>query len=270
MIETVCLPPDDPEPLPVLASTAIPAPFRHGFSLRAGGVSGPPFETLNLGSRWGDTEENVQENRGRLLRASGARLMFFASQVHGRRVVRVRGDDDPSAVAAGEADGLCSNVAGVALAVFTADCVPLVFADPKTGAFAAVHAGWRGIVAGVAQSAVRALETEFGSRAADLRVAMGPAIGPCCFEVGAEVAKAFGEKFVAAEPRGIIVPTPFGKAHVDLKRALEIALEQSGVDTTGLDAGEECTKCDQWERFYSYRREGTRTGQHLAFVTRLP
>lgn len=270
MIATVCLPPDDPEPLPVLASSAIGSPFRHGFSLRAGGVSGPPFETLNLGTRWGDSPENVRENRRRLLRASGARVMHFASQVHGRRVVRVREEDDPSIVAAAEADGLCSDVAGVAVAVFTADCVPLVIADPKTGAFAAVHAGWRGVVAGVAQSAVRALETEFGSRAADLRVTLGPAIGPCCFEVGGEVAAAFSEKFVAAETRGIIVPTPFGKAHVDLKRALEISLEQSGVDATHLDAGEECTKCDQWERFYSFRREGTRTGQHLAFITRLP
>jgi YfiH family protein len=269
VIETVTLPSGDPEPLPLLASTHIRAPFSHGFSMRAGGVSGPPFEALNLGGRWGDDPENVQENRRLLLRASGARVMHFASQVHGRRVVRVRAEDDPAATAAAEADVLCSDAPGIAVAVFTADCVPLLISDPTTGAFAAVHAGWRGVVAGVAQAAVRALETEFGSRPADLRAAMGPAIGPCCFQVGPEVVAAFTEKFVAAEVRGIIVPTPFGKAQIDLKRAVEIALEQSGLSAGAIDAGDECTKCDQWERFYSYRRDGARTGQHLAFITRI-
>jgi polyphenol oxidase len=253
--------------LPLLRSAAIPAAFRHGFPTRAGGVSAPPWDTLNLGGKWGDAPGSVAENRRRLLRAAGAPL-FAASQVHGVAIARVRADDVPADLARVPADGLCTDRADVALAVFVADCIPALVVDPRTGAFAAVHAGWRGTVAGVLPAAVSALAEHFGARAADLRVALGPAIGPCCFEVGPEVVAAFEERLPGARAAGVILDLRSGgKAHVDLKRANGVALERAGVDPGAIDAGPECTSCDR-ARFFSYRRDKGATGQHLAFVSR--
>src|SRR6185369_4792699 len=106
-------------------------------------------------------------------------------------VARVRTGDDPSAIARIEADALITDDPGVALGVFVADCIPALIVDPRTGAVAAAHAGWRGTIAGVLPAAVRALVHELGARPDDLRVVLGPAIGSCCFEVGAEVVAAF-------------------------------------------------------------------------------
>src|SRR5436190_19291938 len=178
--------------LPLLRSPLIAPPFLHGFSTRAGGVSAAPFDTLNLGARWGDLPANVAENRRRLRRAFGvAGPLCVARQVHGAAVVRVRAGDDPAAIASVEADALVTGDAGVAVGIFVADCIPALIVDPRTGAVAAAHAGWRGTVAGVLPAAVRALAAEFDARPDDLRVALGPAIGACCFEVGAEVVRAF-------------------------------------------------------------------------------
>src|SRR5262245_63104690 len=144
--------------LPLLRSRLIEAPFAHGFSTRAGGVSAPPYDTLNLGARWGDVLASVEENRRRLLRAAGvAGPLYVARQVHGTNVARVRAGDDASAIARIEADGLITGDPGVALGVFVADCIPAVVVDPRTGAIAAAHAGWRGTVAGVLPAVVRAL-----------------------------------------------------------------------------------------------------------------
>jgi YfiH family protein len=254
--------------LPLLTSAVIPPAFRHGFPTRAGGVSAPPFDTLNLGAKWGDAPASVAENRRRLARAAGAPL-FAASQVHGVAIARVRAGDAPADLARVEADGLCTDRAGVALAVFVADCIPAFVVDPRTGAFAAVHAGWRGTLAGVLPAAVRALGAHFGARAADLRVALGPAIGPCCFEVGPEVVEAFEAGLPGARAAGVILDAaPGGKPHVDLKRANRLVLERAGVAPDAIDAGPECTSCDR-ARFFSYRRDKGRTGQHLAFVTRV-
>jgi YfiH family protein len=254
--------------LPLLRSALVPDPFRHGFPTRAGGVSAPPYDTLNLGGKWGDAPDRVVENRRRLARAAGAPL-YAASQVHGVAIARVRPGDAPDDVARLQADGLCTDRADVALAVFVADCIPAVVVDPRTGAFAAVHAGWRGTVAGVLPAAVRALGEHFGARPADLRVALGPAIGPCCFEVGREVVEAFELAMPGARAAGVVVGAePGGKAHVDLKRANLVALERAGVPPEAVDAGPECTSCDR-ARFFSYRRDKGETGQHLAFVSRL-
>jgi YfiH family protein len=253
--------------LPLLRSAVIPAGFRHGFPTRAGGVSEAPFDTFNLGGKWGDAPESVAENRRRLARAAGAPL-HAASQVHGVDITRVRAGDAPAEVARRQADGLCTDRADVALAVFVADCIPAFVVDPRSGAFAAVHAGWRGTLAGVLPAAVRALAEHFGARPADLRVALGPAIGPCCFEVGPEVVEAFEGRLPGARAAGVIARgLPGGKAFLDLKRANGLLLERAGVSPDAVDTGPECTSCDRG-RFFSYRRDKGRTGQHLAFVTR--
>jgi YfiH family protein len=255
--------------LPLLRSALVDEPFVHGFTTRAGGVSAPPFESLNLGGKWGDDPAAVSENRRRLERAVGGSI-FTARQVHGATVVRVRAGEDPTALAARDADGLCTDAPGVVLGVFVADCIPAVLVDPRTGALAAVHAGWRGTVAGILPAAVRALAAEFGARPGDLRVALGPAIGPCCFEVGPEVVAAFEALVPDARARGIVVPSPHGapgKANVDLKAANRLLLERAGVAPDAIDAGPECTHCERG-RFYSFRRDGNATGQLMGVVGR--
>jgi YfiH family protein len=264
------LPFADPEgrALPLLRSAIIPAAFRHGFPTRAGGVSAPPFETLNLGGKWGDAPESVAENRRRLERAAGAKL-FVATQVHGAEIARVGAGDDPAEIARLKVDGLCTDRGDIALGVFVADCIPAVVVDERTGAFAAVHAGWRGTLAGVLPAAVRALAQHFDARAADLRVALGPAIGPCCFEVGPEVVEAFEARLPDARATGVVARVlPDGKAFVDIKRANGVLLERAGVSPAAIDAGPECTACTR-ERFFSFRRDKGQTGQHLAFVSRV-
>jgi YfiH family protein len=255
--------------LPLLRSELIAAPFVHGFTTRAGGVSAPPFDTLNLGAKWGDDPAHVSENRRRLEGAVGAPI-FVARQVHGTAIARARAGDDPRALAQVEADGICSDSSGLAVGVFVADCVPALIVDPRTGSFAAVHAGWRGTVAGVLPAAVRALETEFGARPEDLRAALGPAIGPCCFEVGPEVVAAFEALFPDARARGIVLPSPRaapGKANVDLKAANRLLLERAGVAPAAIDTGPECTQCDR-ARFFSFRRDGGGIGQLMGVVGR--
>jgi len=255
--------------LPLLQSDAIGAGFVHGFTTRAGGVSAPPFDTLNLGGKWGDEPAHVAENRRRLATAVGGDP-FLARQVHGTVIRRVRAGDEPAAVARHEADGLCTDVPGLVVGVFVADCVPVLLADPRTGACAAVHAGWRGTVAGILPEAVRTLAAAFGSRPADLRVALGPAIGACCFEVGLEVAEAVVAAIPDARARGIVLPSPRGradKAHVDLHAANRLLLEHAGVDPDGIEAIVACTHHER-ARFFSFRRDGAATGQQMGVIGR--
>lgn len=254
--------------LPLLVSSRIEADFVHGFTTRAGGVSEPPFDTLNLGGKWGDDPASVVENRRRLGRAVPG-LRYVARQVHGPAIARVRAGDAPEVIARVEADGLVSDALGVTLGVFVADCIPALIADGRTGAFAAVHAGWRGTVAGVLPAAVRALATEFGARPGDLRIAFGPAIGPCCFEVGEEVVAAFAALLPDARESGVVLPSPrgaAGKSNVDLKAANRIVLERAGVSPEAIDNSPECTHCDR-ARFFSFRRDGS-AGQQMGVIGR--
>lgn len=257
--------------LPLLRSPLIGAPFAHGFSTRAGGVSAAPFDSLNMGARWGDAVANVEENRQRLLRAVGvAGPLHVVRQVHGAVVARVRAGDDPSAIARIEADALITDDPGVTLGVFVADCIPALIVDPRTGSVAAAHAGWRGTLAGVLPAVVRALVDELGARPDDLRVVLGPAIGSCCFEVGAEVVAAFAGALGGVADAGVVVPSPrgvAGKWHVDLKAANRLLLERAGVAPDAIDATADCTSCDR-ARFFSYRRDRDRTGQQMGIVAR--
>lgn len=265
-METRDFPVDGGASIPLLVSATIPAPFRHGFSTRAGGVSAAPYASLNLGSKWGDSPENVAENRRRLLVASGARAMYAVSQVHGTRVVRVAAGDDGEAVKAEQADGLCSDGTGLGLSVHVADCVPALIADPRTGACAALHAGWRGTVAGVATAGVATLAEVFGCRPEDLRVALGPCIGPCCFDVGAEVVAAFEAAWPGAHAAGVVLETEGFQARIDLRQCLRLQFQAAGVLPEHIDASSDCTYCDPAGRFYSFRRSGRLTGQLVGFI----
>jgi len=150
----------------------------------------------------------------------------------------------------GTGDALLENTPGAVVAVKTADCIPLLLVDPNHRAVAAVHAGWRGTVAGIAQSAVAALGIQFGSRAGDLHAAIGPAIGKCCYEVGAEVAARFGV---------------VGRAHIDLAETVRRQLEAAGVGGQRIYISGLCTKCRS-EEFHSFRRDGEAAGRLYSFA----
>jgi YfiH family protein len=232
---------------------------RHGFSTRRGGVSVGRYATLNVGGKWGDDPAAVEKNRKRLAAAGGFQLesLYTATQVHGARVALIVDGVLPDRVQAAQADALVSSLRGAVLGVYTADCVPILISDGD-GRVAAVHAGWRGTVAGVATAAVEAM-VSIGAVRQSLRVAMGPSICPHCFEVGEEVAAAFE----AVAPSSVVHGE--AKAHVDLWDANRALLVAAGVPPDAIDAAPPCTMCEP-ERFFSFRRDGGNIGQHLSFI----
>jgi YfiH family protein len=245
----------------ILTSPVIPDDaFVHGFPTRAGGVSTGRRASLNLGYRWGDDPANVAENRRRVAEAAGFPLqrLQVTKHVHGTKVWIV-GDEQGQAP---EFDGLVTDRPGDTLGAFAADCIPIVLADPVQRVAAAAHAGWRGTVAGVAVEVVRAMGSRFGTRAEDVRVALGPSIGPCCFEVGAEVVDAF--RAALGLVPGLVVAGP-NKDHVDLRVATRTLLEQAGVRPEHIDDRPPCTRCDG-DRFFSFRRDGQEGGVHMGFI----
>ena len=234
-------------------------PFEHGFTTREGGVSEGPYAAFNLGSKWGDDPARVRENRRRFFREAGIERLYSVTQVHGAHVAKVGAEAEPEEVARMHADGLTTNLPGVALGIYTADCIAILMGDSKTGAIAAAHAGWRGTVEGIAAAAAGALTLSFGANPQDLWVALGPSIGPCCFEVGEDVAAKFSSEFVK--------PRPGRKPTVDLRAANVAQLVSAGIPRDHIDAKPPCTSCDR-ARFYSFRRDGRETGQHVAYIWR--
>ena len=255
--------------VPLVVSGKMPTAFRHGFTTRAGGVSASPFDSLNLGWKWGDDPMHVGENHRRLLDASGATTMLRVSQVHGVRILRVLRNDHSETVAGERADGLCTDEPGLGLSVHVADCTPILMACPRTGACAALHAGWRGTVAGMARAGVATMVSQFGCQPSDLRVAIGPCIGPCCFEVGQEVEAAFMAAMPSAREGGVIVRASGKKSSIDLRAFQTLQLEAAGVLREHIDASADCTLCDASGRFYSFRRAGRATGQSVGFILRI-
>lgn len=234
----------------------------HGFSTRVGGTSEGPFAGLNLGLSSGDAEPVVRANRARWAEALGFEAPFFTlHQVHGPDV-HVLEADDPTPPAERKGDAIVTAAPGRAIGVFTADCAPILLAAPAKGVVAAVHAGWRGTVAGVAAAAVRAMAERHGVAPAEIVAAIGPTIGPCCFEVGDEVVAALreaglGDAVVPREPR----------AHADLFAANAAQLEAAGLRPENVHASRLCTACDA-ERFYSWRRDSATTGRLQAAIAR--
>ncbi len=229
--------------------------FPHGFTTRLGGVSRDRFASLNLGGSVGDEPWAVEANWERL--RLGTRLRFArVSQVHGAEVAVASEAQGPLH----RADAVVSARRGLAACVSVADCVPILVADPGSGAVAAVHAGWRGTLARVAERAVRALVEGQGARPEDLLAAVGPSIGPCCYEVSTDLA----ERFRAELGAGAGNPRRTG-ARVDLWLANEVVLRAAGIRRRNLEVLGRCTSCDP-DLFFSHRRDGGRTGRQVGFI----
>jgi YfiH family protein len=241
------------------------AGFRHAFFTRNGGVSAGAYASLSFSIAAGDSAKNVRLNLQRAAFALGVEpeRIHFMSQVHGRAVHTLSGEESQSEVLALEGDALVSSATNLACAVRSADCVPVLLADRRSGRVAAAHAGWRGAVAGIVTSSVRALR-ELGPNA-ELIAAIGPHISQAAFEVSDDVAEAI----LAASRDSSIVDRTREKPHVDLRRMLRAELRAEGLADSAIEDVWGCTVTDP-ARFFSFRRDGKQSGRHLsAIVPRL-
>ena len=249
--------------------------FVNGFSTRLGGVSDMPRDALSLAGFNDDRAENILENRRRFLKLfPGQWSLAGCWQMHGAdvRVVNTVEEAKPAEGQLGETiycDVIVSKASGVLAAVKTADCVPILMGDPVTGAFAAVHAGWRGTLASAVVVGVNRMRDGYGSNPADLRVAIGASAGPCCYEVGAEVIDAFTERF---GDDGLFTPTRPGHAKIDLLKANTDQLMAAGVPPERIHIAPICTMC-RTDLFFSYRKEisvNGKVGRLMAVVGLTP
>lgn len=227
-------------------------------------MSVAPYDTLNLGFHLGDADESVHENRLHFAGSLGLSRdrLFEQRQVHGTDVRVVSESDATNTVADLEGDALITRIEGYGVAARTADCVPILIAHPPTGHVAAVHAGWRGAVAGILPLAIASLAHD----PSELIVALGPHIRVEAFEIGEEVA---AEMERAANGRPVVERSA-ANPHGDLAALIRLQLRDAGVPPEAVDDVGGCTFSDA-AQFFSHRRERGKTGRHLsAIVARAP
>ncbi|MDB4894895.1 MAG: hypothetical protein JWN15_1157, partial [Firmicutes bacterium] len=254
----------------VLAMPALEAPggVRAFFTGRRGGVSPQWQGGLNWSYSVGDEPANVVENRRRSIALLGLPMerTVMAGLVHGNRVVAVTGEEAPGPDAVRfvpDCDALITDRPGLALVVTAADCVPVFLYDPVRRAIGAVHAGWRGTVAGVAARAVAAMAEAFGSRPADLLAAVGPSIGPCCYEVDDAVAEPLRTYYGDFAGELLAPGRAPGKYLLNLWEANRRDLRQAGVAQVSVSAA--CTACGV-DRLFSHRAEAGAAGRGAAVI----
>jgi YfiH family protein len=254
-------------------------PIVHGFLGRAAGVSataedppGPGKHRVENGAQKNPgaggtggtegTEGTVATGYENIERAFGLPPggPVTVNQVHGNSVYQVE-DTLAGGPVGVEADAIVTRVAGVAIGVLTADCLPILLFDPVKKAAGAVHAGWRGTVERVAQKAVEALTKRFGSRPGDVHAALGPSIGRCCYRVNAAVTKNFRNTFGACREYLSEGPDP----KLDIRGANLEQLLQSGLEKDNISSEDICTSCMNGF-FFSYRKEGEESGRQMSFV----
>lgn len=243
----------------------------HSFSTRLGGVSCGEFESLNLNFRRGDPDENVLENYRRICRAVGydfgslvasaqdhhTVLRYVTKQECGIGITKLR---DMESV-----DGLYTDVPGVTLVTSYADCVPLYFYDPVKQVIALAHAGWRGTVQRIGEKMTQTLCKKFGCRAQDLLAAVGPSIGPCCYQVD-DVVRDAVMRHTDLLPQELLAEQGGGKYLLDLWECNRRILVVSGIPDENITVGEVCTKCHP-ELFYSHRQMGNKRGGMVAMMS---
>ncbi|HEY3266648.1 MAG TPA: peptidoglycan editing factor PgeF [Armatimonadota bacterium] len=231
----------------------------HGISSRHGGVSRPPYASLNLSDSVGDGPGAVVANRARLGAALGdmRRPRIFAKQVHEASVHAVR-ELPPGSQPPPEADALITNRTDVYLALTFADCVPVLFYDQQRRAVGVAHGGWRGLEAGILQATVRAMQAEYGTEPPRLQAAIGPHIGVCCYEVGEDVAARF-----AGIPRAVHRDDD-GRITLNLARVARAKLAAAGLTVENVAISAACTSCFH-DAYFSHRADGP-TGRFAAAI----
>lgn len=241
----------------------------HGFTTRLGGVSEGIYASLDLGTNRGDDPDRVRENYRRVCEALEVDMgkLVFSSQVHGdvvRKVTLADGGKGLDRAVDYDADGLVTDVPGLTLVVFGADCLTILLCDPEKKVAAAVHAGWRGTALGIAARGVETMIRDYGCREEDILAAIGPGISKCCFETGPEVPEAM-EKALGEEALAYVHPENPGKYKVDLKGLNALWLRRSGIAATNIDISSECTLC-ALETYWSHRYTKGERGSQAALI----
>lgn len=237
----------------------------HCFTTRHGGVSEGYLSSLNIGANRGDAMENVERNYEILCSALGIEKskLVLTRQTHSNIVRQVTKQDHLSLDHRDypECDALITNDPGTCLTVFTADCTPILLHDPVTGAVGAIHAGWRGTAAGIAEKCVNAMVLAYGCDPKNIRAAIGPNIAQCCFETDADVPEAMIKALGDSAKRHISLKGD--KYYVNLKAINALFLQRAGVEK--IDISTDCTAC-QHERFWSHRVTGGQRGSQGAMI----
>lgn len=237
-----------------------------GFTTRNGGVSRPPYNSLNLGFNTGDAQATVEGNRSTLTRAFDLppHLLLTVQQVHGSDILVVSDENpDLSHFLSVESDAIITNQAGIMIGILVADCYPVLLFDPVRRVAASVHVGWRGAAAGILGKTIKAMAADFSCQPGDLLAAVGPGIGAHRYEVDRPVRDQFRNG--SGHWNEIAVETSLGKWQLDLRKACLLQLADAGLAAARIEASQEDTCCHR-ELFFSYRRDHGQTGRQIGFV----
>lgn len=243
---------------------------KHGFSTKIGGVSEGIFESMNLSFSRGDDDEKVLENYKRICSAIGTdyKKCVLSKQTHTTNIRIVTEEDAGKGILKerdyDDVDGLITNVPGLTLVTQYADCVGLMFYDPKKRVIAASHAGWRGTVGMIGQKTVNQMVENFGSNPKDIKAAICPSIGPCCFEVDAPVFEEF-LKLPFNDKESYIKEDGNGKYHINLWEANLKTLLLAGLEEENISVTDVCTMCNH-EHLFSHRKTQGKRGNLAALI----
>lgn len=253
---------------PLFQNTGI---VRHGFSTRLGGVSKGYYSSLNLSFTRGDEEADVRKNFERIGAAMGIRCedMIFSQQTHTTNVLAVTDEERGMGLTRErsyhDVDGLVTNVPGICLVTFFADCVPLYFVDPVKKVIGLSHSGWRGTVGKIGKETVERMHTEYGSEPEDILAAVGPSICQDCYEVSEDVAEQFRLQFGEEYWPSLFYKKENGKYQLNLWKANELVFEEAGIKREHIAMTNLCTHCNS-ELLYSHRTAGDKRGNLCAFL----
>lgn len=247
---------------PMLEETGI---VNHGFSTRLGGVSKGCWATMNISTTRGDDPEDVRENQRRIAGAIGVQPedMTFTNQTHTTNVAVVKAGDKEKRFQ--ETDGMITDVPGICLVTFYADCVPLYFVDPVKKAIGLSHSGWRGTVGKIGKVTIELMQKTYGSDPEDIIAAIGPSICRDCYEVSGDVIQQFRENFDEAYWPELFYKKENGKYQLDLWRANERIFTEAGIREDHIAVTNVCTHCNP-DILFSHRTTGDKRGNVSAFL----
>ena len=237
----------------------------HGFTTRMGGVSEGYCSTMNISTTRGDDPKAIEENQRRLARALGVRVEDFTytHQTHTTNVAVVREEDRGKRFM--ETDGMVTDVPGICLVTFYADCVPLYFVDPVHRAIGLSHSGWRGTVKRMGQVTLERMKEAYGTKPEDVFAAIGPSICQDCYEVSGDVIEEFRENFSEFVWSQLFYEKENGKYQLNLWRANQIVLTEAGVEAQNIAVTNLCTHCNP-EILFSHRSTGVKRGTLSALL----